>query len=457
MPICLSRPGCRLLEPGKSLPNHGLCGPGAELTDVRVPLMLPRREPTAGIGRTVYYLLDANMKSVEHEVIEPEQPPLAVREGRQMALWADHPMAEDPDYLSRQLLTCIGNKRALLGPIGSAVERVKRRLGKARLRVLDAFSGSGVVSRYLKAHSSLLISNDLEEYAAVTGRCYLRNRSTVDLSAVSRVVADFNERVSTEPMPTGFIEELYAPRDENRITREDRVFYTKANARRLDTYRRLIDTAPPEMKDLLLGPLLSEASIHANTAGVFKGFYKNRETGVGQFGGSGSDALRRILGEIRLEVPVLSNFECEYEVLQDDANAIARRLRGLDLAYIDPPYNQHPYGSNYFMLNLLVRYECPRHVSRVSGIPTDWRRSGYNVRAKSLPLMKQLLETIDAPFLLISFNNEGFISPEAMRSLLNKLGSVDVVELRYNAFRGSRNFNNRPIHVTEQLFLVERR
>jgi len=396
------------------------------------------------------------MRSMEDEVIEREQEPLAVREGRQLGLWADDPVAEDSDYLCRQLLTYIGNKRALLGHIGRAVEQVKRRLGKPRLRVFDAFSGSGVVSRLLKAHASLLISNDLEDYAAVIGRCYLRNRSTVDLAALAQIIADFNARVSA-PMPRGFIEELYAPKDENRITREDRVFYTQANARRLDNYRRLIDTAPTELRDLLLGPLLSKASVHANTAGVFKGFYKNGETGVGQFGGSGSDALHRILGEIKLEVPVLSNFECEYHVHQEDTNTLAPKLPQLDLAYIDPPYNQHPYGSNYFMLNLLVHYKRPHHVSRVSGIPTDWRRSGYNVRSRSLPLLAQLLKSIDAPFLLISFSNEGFISPEQMRSLLDTIGSVDAFEVPYNAFRGSRKLNNRPIHVTEQLFLVERR
>ncbi|MBN2208013.1 MAG: DNA adenine methylase [Candidatus Coatesbacteria bacterium] len=374
-----------------------------------------------------------------------------------MPLWADDPIVEDPDYLSRQLITYIGNKRALLGHIGSAVERVKRRLGKSRLRVFDAFSGSGVVSRYLKAHASLLISNDLEDYAAVTARCYLRNRSTVDLPAISRIVADLNARVRSDALPPGFIEELYSPRDESRITKEDRVFYTRDNARRLDSYRRLMESAPLDMKDMLLGPLLSEASIHANTAGLFKGFYKNRHTKVGQFGGSGSDALVRIMGEIKMEPPVLSQFECDYEVLQGDANMVARNLEDLDLAYIDPPYNQHPYGSNYFMLNLLVRYERPTHVSRVSGIPTGWRRSGYNVRARSLPLLKQLLHTIDAPFLLVSFNNEGFIPPEKMRTMLNEIGSVDVLETQYNAFRGSRNFNNRAIHVTEQLFLVQRR
>ncbi|MFZ5990705.1 MAG: DNA adenine methylase [Deinococcota bacterium] len=386
-----------------------------------------------------------------------EDRTLVIRDNRRLSLWGDNPIAEDPDYLSRQLITYIGNKRSLLGHIGIALERVKQRLGKNRLQVVDLFSGSGVVSRYMKAHASLLVSNDIEDYAAVISRCYLRNRSTVDFPTLSEIVSELNTIVASEPFPPGFIEEMYAPRDESNITREDRVFYTRENAKRIDNYRRLIDEVPLEMRDLLLGPLLSEASVHANTAGVFKGFYKNRHTGVGQFGGSGSDALTRILGRIMLEVPVLSLFECDYQVFQEDANTLARKLKGLDLAYIDPPYNQHPYGSNYFMLNLIVRYQRPTHVSRVSGIPANWRRSGYNVRNRALPLLKDLLDNIDASFLLVSFNNEGFIPPEKMRMMLDGLGRVEVIELPYNAFRGSRNFNNRSIHVTEYLFLVERR
>ena len=364
---------------------------------------------------------------------------------------------ENPDYLSRQVITYIGNKRALLGQIGQVVEAVKGRLGKERLRVFDVFSGSGIVSRYLKAHASTLISNDIEDYAAVVGRCYLRNRSTVDLRAITEMVDEMNRKVDDSVCPKGFIEELYAPKDEGRITREDRVFYTRDNARRLDGYRQMIDIAPQDVRELLLGPLLSKASIHSNTAGVFKGFYKNRETKIGQFGGTGSDALVRIKGKIVLEPPVLSRYECDYEVLQEDANDAARRVGDIDLAYIDPPYNQHPYGSNYFMLNLLVRYERPERISRVSGIPEGWQRSGYNVRAKSLPLMRDLLHALDARFLLVSFNDEGFIATEEMLALLGEIGKVEVMETPYNAFRGSRNFNNRPIHVTEQLFLVERR
>ena len=158
-----------------------------------------------------------------------------------------------------------------------------------------------------------------------------------------------------------------------------------------------------------------------------------------------------------MDVPVLSRFECEVQVFREDANTLAERLGSLDIAYLDPPYNQHPYGSNYFMLNLLVSYMRPENVSKVSGIPVDWRRSDYNVRSLALPRLRQLVHSIDAKFLLISFNNEGFITPEDMVALLQELGRVEVMELPYNTFRGSRNLRGRDIHVTEQLFLVERR
>ena len=363
---------------------------------------------------------------------------------------------ESPGYLTGQLITCLGNKRALLPQIDAAVRQVRRRLGGRRLRCLDAFSGSGAVSRLLKGHAERLASNDQEDYAAVLGRCHLANRRDVDERALAGCVAALNAQVERGQFPPGFIEELYAPRDEGRIRREDRVFYTQRNARRIDDYRRLIDAAPAAFRDLLLGPLLSAASIHSNTAGVFKGFYKNRETGVGQFGGTGGDALARIRGTIELATPLLSAFDCDCTAMQRDANEAVRLVRGLDLAYFDPPYNQHPYGSNYFMLNLIVNYRRPERISRVSGIPAAWRRSGYNVRARAGELLADLVRHTDAAFLLVSFNDEGFLSPAEMHDILGREGAVEVVEIPYATFRGSRNLRSRSPRVTERLFLVER-
>ena len=221
----------------------------------------------------------------------------------QQSLFGDERGEEYPDYLTRQLITYIGNKRSLLGHIDRAVFWVKERLGKAKLRIFDAFAGSGVVSRFFKRHADLLVSNDLENFAAVAGRVFLRNRSSIDLARLRGVVDDLNGRVESADFPPGFIEELYVPRDEGHITAQDRVFYTRANARRLDNYRRLLNGVGHDDRELLFGPLLSEASVHANTSGVFKGFYKDRETGIGKFGGSNGDALLRIKGRIELDIP----------------------------------------------------------------------------------------------------------------------------------------------------------
>ena len=364
--------------------------------------------------------------------------------------------AENPRFLSEQLITYLGNKRQLLGQVEAAVLEVKERLGKDTLVCFDAFSGSGVVSRLFKRHASHVISNDLEAYAARIGRCYLSNACDVDLDRISQIVADFNARVDSEDMEVGFLEELYAPRDEDAITADDRVFYTRKNARRLDRYRRMIEDTPADLHDYLLAPLMSRASVHANTSGVFKGFYKN-SAGIGQFGGTGRNSLGRILGDIVMDVPVLSRHRSSFEMIQGDANETARSIGPVDFAYFDPPYNQHPYGSNYFMLNLLDRYQRPEKISRVSGIPADWNRSPYNKKAHALAAMSDLVASTQARFIAVSFNNEGFISTQEMTTMLSEHGPVSLVEIPYAVFRGSRNLAARSTKVVEQLFLLDRR
>ena len=208
-------------------------------------------------------------------------------------------------------------------------------------------------------------------------------------------------------------------------------------------------------------PLLVGASVHTNTAGVFKGFYKNPKTDLGKFGGRNSDALLRICGPINLAFPIFSRYECECRIFRQDANELVTHLSdgdmSFDLAYIDPPYNQHPYGSNYFMLNLVVDYKEPENISRISGIPCGWNRSGYNNKVSSPLLLAQLTKEIPARFLLISFNSEGFISPGEMQRMLKNLGKVETLKTNYNTFRASRNLHNREIHLKELLYIVEKK
>lgn len=367
----------------------------------------------------------------------------------------DAQVGESHAYLTTQILTYLGNKRALLPFIGSGVEAVKKSLGKERITFFDVFAGSGIVSRYMKRHASRIVANDLERYSEVVNRCYLTNRSAVDegeFDAVFRAWAECT-RAHLEP---GTICRLYAPADDGCIRKGERAFYTHENALLLDSARRDLDaTVPARYFDLLLAPLLVEASIHANTSGVFKGFYKDRR-GVGAFGGEGRNALSRICGKVQLRKPVLSNFDCESVVLRGDANDVVMSVEPVDLAYFDPPYNQHPYGSNYFMLNLLAENSAPERVSRVSGIPEGWNRSRYNRRGEAESAFFGLLASARARFLMVSYNSEGFISRGSFMRFLSTLGEVTPFETEYSAFRGSRNLRQRPLKVKEHLFLVKR-
>jgi len=363
---------------------------------------------------------------------------------------------EKNEFLTKQLITYIGNKRALLDFIGDGIKKVQKRLQKDKLKMFDVFSGSGIVARYFKQHSELLLVNDLEKYSAVINECYLSNENELNLFALRKYYFEITEEIKKNPRK-GIISELYAPKNDEKINQDERVFFTSGNAAYIDTARQVIEeNIPQKEQKYFLAPLLSEASIHANTSGVFKGFYKNKETGIGQFGGLNKDALFRIKGGINLPFPVFSNFNCETIITCGDSNKIIKYLPEVDIAYLDPPYNQHPYGSNYFMLNLILDYKYPKNTSKISGIPKNWNRSAYNKSHKALQSLTELVEGIKAKYVLISFNSEGFISTEQMKEMLKKTGKLQVLETKYNAFRGSRNLNSRDIHVKEYLYLLEK-
>jgi len=364
-------------------------------------------------------------------------------------------MQENIVYLTTQLITYIGNKRALLHFIGDALHKVQKKLNKSKLSTFDVFSGSGVVARYFKQHSDLLLVNDLEKYSTVINECYLSNTNDLDLKLLHQIYQELIIKAKHD-LKKGIISVLYAPADDTNISPHDRAFYTTQNAMYIDTIRKLIDDLPLELQKFFIAPLLSEASIHANTSGVFKGFYKNRETGIGQFGGKNKDALNRITSDIQLPFPVFSDFHCESKIYNSDSNLLINTLPEVDLAYIDPPYNQHPYGSNYFMLNLIVDYKYPAQISSISGIPTDWKRSAYNAKNLALNALTHLVQNINAKYVIISFNSEGFISSTQMKNILKTHGKLEVLEIKYNTFRGSRNLHNRQIHVKEFLYLLEK-
>ena len=358
------------------------------------------------------------------------------------------------DYLKDQIITYIGNKRKIL----PFIERSLNQIGIKDYTFLDLFSGSGIVSRLAKAHGAKkIIANDLEYYSMVLNTVFLRNEE-----GDKKEFEEMKQYILSKPLFEGWVCENYAPKDDNDIQRGERCFYTRENALLIDSYLESLKELPCEVADMFLAPLIYEASVHTNTSGVFKGFYKNKQ-GIGQFGGEGKNALQRICGKIDPHFPVFCPNETENIIICADASTVVKdtkiveQAKGIDITYIDPPYNQHPYGSNYFMLNAIAKCKCPDEISKVSGIPKDWNRSIYNKRVDGVMQLLKDIENVDSKYVLLSYSSEAYLPIKDMVAELAKIGLItNLQEIDYNVFRGSRNLSNRPKKLQEYLITIRK-
>lgn len=365
------------------------------------------------------------------------------------------PESEKQRFVFQTMLTCIGNKRKLVGHIRSIVEEVCTLLKKDRLNIVDGFAGSSVVSRELSYVASNLYTNDLELYSYLMAQCYLVHPTGPQIERILAHIQAMNTLAEKGPYVEGIICKLYAPKVTKEIKEGERCFYTRENALIIDTLREYISkNVESDIIPYCLVPLLNKASIHTNTAGVFKGFYKKGS--VGCFGGSAECALSRILKPIRLDVPIWNPEPYTAHPSNKDINALVKDLPSdIDVMYLDPPYNQHPYGSNYFMLNVIATNIEPTEISKVSGIPTNWNKSDFNAHATAVESMKELMATgiLKSKYLLISYNNEGIITDDDWKVLFAPY-TVKKYEIKYDTYKGSRNLKDRSDKVIEIMYLV---
>tara|TARA_R110000765_G_scaffold109380_1_gene200505 strand:+ start:103 stop:1221 length:1119 start_codon:yes stop_codon:yes gene_type:complete len=369
------------------------------------------------------------------------------------------------EYRTSQLITYLGNKRKLLSFIEQAVNKAKCILDKEKLTCFDGFSGSGAVARMLKAHSNTLIVNDFEKYSYVFNKCFLTNRSAVNMRDLTQRIEYLNNNKLTGKLQKGFIEDLYAPNNDDDIQEGERVFYTNINAKIIDNLRRQVKSYDWHC----LAPLLYKASVHNNTSGVFKGFYSEKKDDdsprLGKFGGKAENCLQRIKGEITLDIPIFSDYECYVDYFHEDTNQLVKNLYEVDFAYYDPPYNQHPYGSNYFMLNLIADYKKPdvEQISKVSGIPKGWNQSSYNKRQEVSNALDKLIKDTPAKIIALSYSSGGFLTQEQIIDILKKYGKVSIEEQDYVAYRAGKNLRDkegnltRSTKVKEFLFFLEKK
>ena len=364
------------------------------------------------------------------------------------------------EYENQKMLTYIGNKRKLISNIKELIEmEIIPLIQKDKLNIVDGFSGSSVVSRALSQYSETIYSNDIEKYSYIMTYCFLVKPTLLNQERIKYHIDTMNKLAENGPYYKGIITELYSPEDTETPRKDERCFYTKENALIIDTLRKYInDNVPEELFNYCITPLLIKASIHVNTSGVFRGFHKNKETKIGAWGGTKGNDLDRIKGKIILEMPIWSNYGFNSYVYNKDINKVIDELpNNIDVIYYDPPYNQHPYGSNYFMLNVIIENKS-ENISKVSGIPKGWNRSDYNYDKSAIKSMKELInKSIEkTKYIILSYNNEGIIPLDEWDNIFDPY-NITKYEYPYDTFKGSKNLKNRGNKVIEIMYLISKK
>jgi adenine-specific DNA-methyltransferase len=300
----------------------------------------------------------------------------------------------------------LGSKRLLLPTIVS----VAQALPDVR-RVLDLFSGTSRVGHALKAAGFDVVSNDHLAYAATLARCYVEADSEKLWAPAEALLTE----LSAVPPKAGYFTETFCERAR---------FFQPHNGARIDAIRAAIAARdlPPTLEAVVLTSLIEAADRVDSTTGVQMAYLKQWAA--------------RAHRPLALRMPAI--LPGPGRALQLEAEAAAREVE-VDLAYLDPPYNQHRYVGNYHVWETLARGDTPE-VYGVACKRVDSRevKSGFNSRRGIEDAFRRVLEAVRARHLLVSFSNEGFLDRETLIAMLAPYGAVECVEIDFKRYVGAQ-------------------
>ncbi len=336
----------------------------------------------------------------------------------------------------------LGNKDSLL----SFIDTVLGMHGIASTRdaalcVCDPFTGTTSVARHLKRQGWRVISGDMMacsyalQHAYVGANeppsfCGLLGADALDPNIVLpmplyRVIAHLNNLLGVE----GFFYRNYSPEGP-----EGRRYFTSANALRIDAVRQTINKwwqmgwlTEPE-RYLLLSALIEAISKVANVAGTYAAYLKSWDP--------------RAHKPLVLSVPQIVHSVHEHSVNMADAAELASR-RECDLLYLDPPYNNRQYCTNYHILETVALGDEPE-IKGVAGLRRcEDKRSIYCRVGQAEEALNRLVCNAKARRILMSYSSEGIIPHESIIEILSQRGNVEIYDCEYRRFRSDADNENR--------------
>jgi len=309
------------------------------------------------------------------------------------------------------LIKYIGSKRTLVPAI---VDRVRACAGATS--VLDLFSGPSRVGHALKAAGYRVIANDHNAYAHALAMCYVQADREDVLADAEKLVAEFNAL----PGRAGYFTETFCLRSR---------FIQPRNGERIDAIRESIAAKglPPELEAVMVVSLMEAADRVDSTTGVQMAYLKSWSP--------------RSRNDLELRVPAMLSRAAhgKGEAFRMDAFDAAADLQA-DVAYLDPPYNQHRYEANYHIWETLVAWDAPEHYG-VACKRTDLRapdgRSPFNSRRTMVPALRQLISEVPAAVVVVSYNDESWLGRDELIDMCAQKGEVRLLSFDSRRYVGA--------------------
>ncbi|EGQ0019060.1 DNA adenine methylase, partial [Listeria monocytogenes] len=242
----------------------------------------------------------------------------------------------------------------------------------------------------------------------------------------------------------GFFYENYSPGG------SERMYFNEKNAGRIDYFRQTVEEwFNKELINYneycyLLACLIESVSHVSNTAGVYGAFLKRWDS--------------RALKDIKF-IEVIS-----YEKKNIKADFYNSKLEDIiedvecDVLYLDPPYTQNQYGTQYHLLETLVLYDNPS-ISPVTGSrKTAPMRSDWSKNFKSHILLDKILAKTKAKYVVLSYNVDGFMSKQFIETCFKRYGKIETYQCEKISYKKYRNFKTkRENEHFEYLFFIEKK
>lgn len=325
----------------------------------------------------------------------------------------------------------IGSKLSLIPWIKETIYKICGNDLKDKI-FCDIFSGTGIVGNSFKNEVKKVISNDFEYYAYVLNKNYIEN-SQILPNAIKLI-----EFLNILTPQKGFIYQNYALGGG-----KNRMYFSDKNAMKIDAIRKEIKKLSSKISQnefyFLLASLLESADKVANTASVYGAFLKKLKS---------SAKKELILSPAKFKITNQKN-----EVYNEDANLLIKKING-DILYLDPPYNARQYGANYHILNTIAIYDEFEPLGK-TGL-RKYQKSLYCSKRSVLDEFENLIKFANFKYIFLSYNNEGLMSFDEIKNIMQKYGKYEVAKKEYSRFKADNNRFNKAEKTYEYLHILER-